>query len=124
MTAKVKYNRELLEQVCERDKCVIDFDKIEKYNRDVRIEFACSCGNVYIKNYYQIYNCSRAYCKTCTQINQQKKSKQTFIQKYGVDNPLKNEVVKNKTKTTMLLKYGVEHPSQLDEFKRKKKLPA
>lgn len=81
MTSKVKYNRELLEQVCERDKCIVDFANIEKYNRDVRIEFVCSCGKNYIKKYYQIYNCSGAYCKDCTQINQQKKSKQTFIQK-------------------------------------------
>jgi len=32
---KVKYNKELLEEICERDKCIIDLDKIETSTRDL-----------------------------------------------------------------------------------------
>lgn len=54
MTVKVKYNRELLEQICERDKCIVDFDKIQEYNQKVVIEFICSCGSTH-KKYSKIY---------------------------------------------------------------------
>ena len=67
MTSKVKYNRELLEQVCERDKCIVDFDNIEKYNRDVRIEFVCSCGNNDVKNFRVINQKGGGYCQKCTE---------------------------------------------------------
>ena len=32
---KICYDKNLLQEVCNRDKCIIDFDKIEKYNRDI-----------------------------------------------------------------------------------------
>ena len=51
---KTKYDKKLLEEICNRDKCIIDFEKIGKYNRDKEIEFTCKCGNNYKKllDYY------------------------------------------------------------------------
>ena len=88
MTAKVKYNKKLLEQICERDKCIIDFDKIEKYNRDVRIEFICCCGNNCKKTLRCLYEGGGAHCQKCTEKLRQTKVKQTCIQKYGIENTL------------------------------------
>ena len=117
---KICYDKDLLQEVCDRDKCIIDFDKIEKYNRDTRVNFICNCGNEYVKKYHQIYNFSGAYCKSCTQTKQVEKSKETFMKKYGVDNPLKNDLIKSKIKQTCLDKYGVEHNSQSVDIKIKK----
>ena len=121
MTTKVKYNRELLEQVCERDKCVIDFANIEKYNRDVRIEFVCSCGNIDIKTFRLIYESTGAFCGDCTKNIKQSKMKSTCLDKYGVENPFQSEEAKNKSKQTCLEKYGVENPRQSEEAKNKSK---
>lgn len=38
------------------------------------------------------------------------KAKQTFISKYGVDNPMKSRKIKNKLKRTFLEIYGVDNP--------------
>lgn len=45
--------------------------------------------------------------------------KQTCLEKYGVDNPAKAFVVKEKIKQTCLEKYGVEYVTQTDRFKNK-----
>lgn len=50
------------------------------------------------------------------------KSKQTCLEKYGVDNPRKSLEVKLKAVATCLEKYGVESPNQLKEVKIKQKL--
>jgi hypothetical protein len=44
------------------------------------------------------------------------KIRKTFIKKYGFDNPQKNKKIREKVKKTCLLKYGVEHPLQNPEI--------
>jgi hypothetical protein len=46
------------------------------------------------------------------------KIKNTMIKKYGVDNPLKSDIIKEKVKNTIIEKYGVDNISQL-EYVRK-----
>ena len=102
------------------------------------------CGNSTKWNkqdrYYRIY-CSKE-CKMSDEHNIIEKRKMTCIEKYGVDNPLKNEDIKRKgqytslikygyinpmknkncyqkARNTCLLKYGVKYPQQLDEVKNK-----
>ena len=133
---ELKYNKSLLEEVCIRDKCTIDFSKIEKYNRDVKIEFTCNCGNNYIKTIGAIYNKAGAYCKECTKNRRKEKfknivrtpeqqqltiekTKQTNLKRYGVEYSTQLQTQKDKLKQTCLEKYGVEHPSQVKEFKDK-----
>jgi hypothetical protein len=48
------------------------------------------------------------------------KTKQTSLQKYGVENYQSLEIVKAKVKQTNLEKYNVEHTAQVEEFKNKK----
>jgi hypothetical protein len=120
MTAKVKYNRKLLEQVCERDNCIIDFDNIKKYNRDIRIEFVCCCGNNYNKQFQYLVKLG-GFCKTCTEIKRQNKIKKTCLDRYGFDNISKSQQYKEKYTATCLNKYGVNNPSKSEEIKNKKK---
>ena len=47
------------------------------------------------------------------------KAKETFLKKYGVDNPAKTKEVKDKMRKTTLERYGVEHSSQSVVVKEK-----
>lgn len=66
-------------------------------------------------------------CKECFNHNKEiienriQSVKNTCIEKYGVDNPLKNDMVKNKIKQTLINKYGVEYSGQIEEAKEKRK---
>jgi hypothetical protein len=67
----------------------------------------------YLKNFntYKIFTCSIK----CSQI----KVKKTSLEKYGVDNASKNDIIKNKIKKTNLEKYGVKYSIQSEEVKNK-----
>jgi hypothetical protein len=43
------------------------------------------------------------------------KCKQTWISRYGVDNPLKNAEISKKAKDTLISKYGVDNVFKLQE---------
>jgi hypothetical protein len=47
------------------------------------------------------------------------KRNKTIIEKYGVDHPCKNEIVKNKIKKTNIEKYGVEYVLESSEIREK-----
>ena len=49
------------------------------------------------------------------------KAVQTFLEKYGVDNPRKSKEVREKIKDTWTRKYGVDHPAKSDTVKQKMK---
>lgn len=115
MTTKVKYNKELLEQICERDKCKVNYDKIERYNRDVKIEFTCSCGNNDSKNFRCMYK-NGMYCDECMKIKSNQRKIKSYITKYGVSNPNKVKDVRDKIKQTNVKKYGVEYYTQSSEY--------
>ena len=66
----------------------------------------------YTKNLSEKY-----YCNKCNKI----KLRQTCLNKYGVDNPMKNYNIKNKLKESLINKYGVDHYSKTDEYKKKYK---
>lgn len=51
--------------------------------------------------------------------NNREKSKQTNLEKYGVDNPAKADEIKEKIKNTNLKKYGVKHAFQAESVKEK-----
>lgn len=115
-------------------------------NSSKLIDVECDyCGlekKVYYKSYIDSTKSNNKYaCKKCFSI----KFKEIFINKYGVDNPSKLELIKDKKKKTyqknynvdhfsktkeyqlsksktMLEKYGVNHALQSDIFKKKYKL--
>ncbi len=49
----------------------------------------------------------------------QTKIKETCLQKYGVDNPFKSKVIRDKIKSKILSRYGVESALQSDEIRDK-----
>ncbi len=63
------------------------------------------------------------YCKKCFHFSDeyQKKRKQTCINNYGVDHPMKTQKLINKIKNTCLEKYGVDSINKLQDVKDKKK---
>lgn len=90
---------------------------------NVKIEAKCdNCGDIkdvqyniysrYTKNQTEEY-----YCQKCNNI----KRKVTVKEKYGVDNILESDIIKEKVKNTMIQKYGNEHALKIDEFKDKVK---
>lgn len=83
------------------------------------IERVCeNCGTHFIGPYRSI-----ACSKECRDILRNKRYKENFIAKYGVDNPSKLKSSREKFKQTMLDKYWVEHPSQSRELlKRQQQL--
>ncbi len=56
-------------------------------------------------------------CKECGQ----EKRKQTCLEKYGVEHPMKIKEIREKHKQTCMEKYGTENPSQNEKIKEKKK---
>lgn len=52
--------------------------------------------------------------------NNSEKNKQTCLEKYGVDNPMKDSSIREKSKQTCLEKYGNEYYLSSDEFLLKK----
>ena len=80
------------------------------------------CGATNSNAYRDYYNYTKGltidyYCSKCSKL----RLKETCIQKYGVDNPMKSDEVKNKLKKSLIQKYGVDHYSKTDEFKSKYK---
>lgn len=63
----------------------------------------------------------RELCTKCSRKNSVIKQKETNMKKYGVDNPMKSSIVKEKTKETNLKKYGKEYYVQTDAYKEKVK---
>ena len=112
--------KEISENICSRDKCIIIFDKLEKCNRDTKIKFICNCGIEYSKTFRQIYDVSGGFCKICTKNKKNEKVKQTCQDTWGVDHFTQLPEVKEKSKQTCLDKYGFENPSQSQEIKNKK----
>ena len=78
MSIKIQYNKQLLEKLCLRDECIVDFTTIEKYNRDIKVNFTCKCGNTHNK-IFRVINYSGGFCKICTNNNKQKSEYQEKI---------------------------------------------
>ena len=117
---KICYDNDLLQEVCDRDKCIIDFDKIEKYNREIKVEFRCNCGIEYSRTFRLLYEVG-AFCKICTKNKRKEKVKQTCIERYGVEFPSQSQEFKERVKQTCIEKYGVEYALQSQEVKDKSK---
>jgi G:T-mismatch repair DNA endonuclease (very short patch repair protein) len=85
----------------------------------------CKCDNcgydkkIEFKEYFNRTNSlkDKYYCFSCKGI----RSAETCMAIYGVDNPMKSDVVKNILKKSLMDKYDVDHYSKTDEYKRKYK---
>jgi len=57
------------------------------------------------------------YCNKCNK----SKARQTCLNKYGVDNPMKSKIIKDRLKNSLISTYGVDHYSRTGEYKEKYK---
>lgn len=87
----------------------------------IRITSICdNCSNessVSFRDYFEstIGLSENYYCRKCNSV----KRKQTCIKKWGVENPMQSESIKQKLKDSLIEIYGVDHYSKTDDFKRK-----
>lgn len=77
------------------------------------------CGDIIPRPYKRYLNRHSYDCDTCNKCKAYK-SKQTCIVKYGVENPMQVEEIKEQLKDKFLVKYGVDNPSKLETIKNKK----
>jgi len=97
MSIKTQYNKQLLEKLCLRDECIVDFTKIEKYNRNIKVDFICKCGNTHNKTFRGINNFG-GFCKICTNNNKQQSEYQEKKKEYREQNKEKKKNIGNKKK--------------------------
>jgi len=87
----------------------------------IKITCICDkCGlenkNVFKDYYHYTEGLTKEYfCNKCNK----KRAKETCIKKYGVENPMKSALVKDKLKQSLIDKYGVDHYSKTEEYKLK-----
>lgn len=82
-----------------------------RVKNDIYERVLCQCGkpvNYDSGKYHEFCSTGCTYNKESTV----KKIKSTSIERYGVDNPMKCDVIKKKFKETMIEVYGVEHALQ------------
>lgn len=96
-------------------------EKLFLYINKLDVPSRCVCGNMlkFSKGKY------RTFCSVkCASNNNSIKSKRriTCIEKYGVDNPMKNASVRETLKKSIIDKYGVDNTSKLDFVKEKVKI--
>jgi hypothetical protein len=120
---KCKYNVEYLEAYCKENNITLTNNYTnERINRDTYIQGICitpDCNNEFNRSFRELIKLN-GYCADCCKEIGKQKIIQTNLEKYGVDNPMKNEVIKEKQKETIMELYGVEHISQFPEIKEKK----
>jgi hypothetical protein len=121
--SKVKYDLNMLGKFCDENNILLIDDYCEKFiNRDSIIKGIClvdDCNNIFCKPFRELLKIG-GYCESCSKENGKSKIIATNIEKYGVDNPMKNKEFKEKQKQTTFQNYGVEHNSQSEQIKLKK----
>ena len=80
------------------------------------------CGATNSNAYRDYYNYTKGltidyYCSKCSKL----RLKETCIQKYGVDNPMKNKNIKDKVIKTLTERYGVDNPKKSSVLIEKEK---
>ncbi len=139
--AKVRYTKELLEELLKRDNAEL-LEDYKKVNANTKLKFKCKCGEIYEKSFFYLYTIKDNFlCRECTSKNKVLKSKETNlniyggwpfqnkeiqdkikatnIQKYGCENPFQNKNIKDKIKATNIEKYGCKSPIQNKEIQDK-----
>jgi hypothetical protein len=108
---------ELLEEICERDCCLIELDNYKQTTRDSIITFICGqedCDNIGEKTFNCLFN-SHGYCRECTQKIRIQKQRDTCLKRYGSISYTTSEISKN----INMEKFGVEYNIVSKESKEK-----
>ena len=88
----------------------------DEFNLKLRdkIKYICfDCGHEKIEAYHSNtkFNNKNILCRECSK-------KQTFLRKYGVENPYQSEIIKNKIKNTNIERYGNENYRNVNKAKQ------
>ena len=116
-----KFNRATLLEFIADNGVVMDLIPNE-CNRDTKVSGQCvteNCNSHFEKPVRSLFDQGGPYCKNCTKKNREVKFRKTCVEKYGVENPLQSEEIRQKMKETCVEKYGVENPFQSEEIKQK-----
>ena len=105
MSKRINYNLDLLINFCNDNNIIISKDySNQKMNRETIIRGKCltnDCENIFEKTFRRLLEVN-GYCKECCIKNANEKKKNTFLEKYGVENPLKSKEIREKIKATCL----------------------
>ena len=116
-----KYNKDIYEYLINRynDSNSLKETLYRIYNGIEEHPKCPTCGKPLVFKGIFFKFCSNICVQSSDEIKQ--KIKQTCLEKYGVDSPLKSDKIRNKSKQTCLEKYGVDNPAKLEENKEKVK---
>ena len=92
--------------------------------RESRITGYClteNCDGKIDSSLRNLYETGHFLCHVCVIMNQIVVTKQTCMEKYGVENAFQSEEKKEKSRQTFLKRHGVEYPTQSTEIKEKGK---
>jgi len=119
--ARLKYDFNMLKQICEEGGVTLLEDYSNKYiTRDTRIIAKCiMCENSFDKSLNKLHKQRNFGCQTCAKIMKFDRIKNTMVDKYGVEYAAQSDTFKDKIKTSNLQKYGVEYANQSEEVKQK-----
>jgi len=106
----IKFTIDTLKLYCLEQKITLTENYV-KINEKTIIKGVClnNCGEFFEKSFRCLIVYSGGYCKSCTKINTQEKTKKTNLEKYGCENVFSNNDIKNKIRQTTLEKYGETH---------------
>jgi hypothetical protein len=83
-----------------------------------RVSFRCRCGTIRNKDVRGI--CKKgAFCEPCMETLRLARIKKTNLERYNVEHPIQNSIIKDKIGNTMLERHGVKHALQSKTFKTK-----
>jgi hypothetical protein len=82
---KIRYNKELLDKVLERDGATL-VGSYDKLNRTTLINYICNCGKENEKVFRYCNENSGCFCIDCSKDNIKLKSTKTNIENFGVSN--------------------------------------
>ena len=121
----MKYTHDVLMDFCKENniKLCNDYSDI-KLSRDTFIQGICiteNCSGLFNKGFRALLK-PNAYCYSCAFQLGKEKSKQTTLERYGVEFTTQVETIKDKIKITCLEKYGVDKIGKSVEIKNKTKL--
>ena len=123
-TLKEKYDKvpictvESLHTTIQRDHALL-LNEYTSVTKNTMIHFRCNCHNEAEKNCFQLISVSGAFCEKCTRITWTKNTKETNIERYGVECTAQAPVVKEKIIQSNLKNYGVEYVFESKKIREK-----
>jgi len=117
----LEYGAEIVCIVSKKDKTKHDINSNYYTTRVDRCKFICKCKKECESDIRSIIQKTGMLCKTCKNKIKQQKRKKTNKKKYGNEEQIQIESIKNKIKETNKKRYGNENHMQIASIKNKMK---